>query len=322
MNKCNATSRYLAFAAAILAVGLASPGDAAAAKQRSKTRSAGAEVSSTRADGTPTTQRRRATTMRRAKRAQRSERAEGSAHVSRATNDRTMQRLMQRIGEQAATGVAPVVQVDLDLTALMPIERTRDALRDIGRDYDIPELTTPETLGELPGYTPEAFTAWVETSGLGQRYPALRGIRSLQGYGYWNSAHDTTDQVTPGLVDFVAAVRSAGGEVVFNSGRSESMRGASEGILRRAGINNPVLYIGNIGGDAATKESRQGDIRARYGKTVAVVDDRVTNRDAVISGLGDRDVISIAIAIPGFSVDPVTRQAENALTTFTNGQAQ
>lgn len=296
--------------AALLVLGWATPQDASAAKQR-RARSA------VQADADGATTRQRPTSRARStRRLGRPPARAANRYVPRQTSDRTMRGLMARVSAQAATGVAPVVQVDLDLTALMPIERTRDALRRIGEANDIPELAAPEGLSELPGYTPEAFAAWVEASGMGERYPVLREMHSLQANGYWNSAHDATDQVTPGLVQFVAAVRAAGGEVVFNSGRSESMRAASEGILRRAGIANPVLYIGNIGGDAATKQGRQADILARHGKTVAIIDDRVTNRDAIVEGLQDRDVLSIAIAIPGFSVDPVTAQAERALSTF------
>ena len=51
------------------------------------------------------------------------------------------------------------------------------------------------------------------------------------------------------------------------------------------GARNLELYIGNSGmSDAGVKESRQAEIRQRFGPTVAAIDDRLANRQAIIRG--------------------------------------
>lgn len=230
----------------------------------------------------------------------------------------TFGELFRRIEQVAQGGETAVVQVDLDQTSLAPRQRMIAALRRIGEREQIPELIDAASLTELPGYTVEAFSAWKEQSGLAARYPQLRRYGSLDSDDYWDDALLDTDEPTAGLGGFIAAVRRAGGEVVFNSGRwRETMFAPSRRALAKAGAEDIKLYIGNSGySDAGIKAARQSEIRQRYGRTVAVIDDRIANREAVLEGLDDRDAMSIAIAIPGFSVDPVAAAARWLISTF------
>lgn len=67
--------------------------------------------------------------------------------------------VFDRIKEVVKTGVVPVVELDLDLTSLIPYGGTVNALRQAGRDLDIEEFTDPQrhTGGILHGY---AYEAW------------------------------------------------------------------------------------------------------------------------------------------------------------------
>jgi hypothetical protein len=66
--------------------------------------------------------------------------------------------------------------------------------------------------------------------------------------------------------------------------------------------------------DAAVKVLHQDKV-AKYGTPVAIIDDRLTNRTAVIGRVG-AGVLGIAICIPGFTHDPASDREELRLSTF------
>lgn len=237
---------------------------------------------------------------------------------------RTLDAIFDRVRRQAERHAAnpgaeprPVVQVDLDLTALMPIVRTEAALKAASERLGIAELQDPSTLPLLPGYTSEANRAWLAQTDLDERYSGFWGVGD--GGAYWNESLIEADEATPGLVAFVEKVRSLGGEVVFVSGRfTAGVREQSIASLERAGLRDVQMLIGNSGfSDAGWKEHLQTQVLERWGKTVAVIDDRISNRNAMIGALASpEDVLSVGIAIPRFSADPVVSSNPNRISTF------
>lgn len=236
----------------------------------------------------------------------------------------TLNAILDRVRAQAARHQAnpstegkPVIQMDLDLTALMPIQRVESALKDASTRLNIPELADPSKLPLLPGYTSEANRAWLAQTDLDERYSGFWGVGD--GGSYWNTSLIDTDVATPGLVEFVTRVRELGGEVVFVSGRfTAGVREQSLRSLERAGLKDIQMLIGNSGfSDAGWKQHLQPQILERWGKTVAVVDDRIANRNAIIGALASADdVLSVGIAIPRFSADPVVSSNPNRISTF------
>jgi hypothetical protein len=242
------------------------------------------------------------------------------------------------------------VEIDLDLTALCPWERTRRALAATSSAFGVREFAYPQPeLPLLPGYTAEAWSAFLKASGLVARYPGLawdeasagqvgteRSVYSVFHSHYWTTDWLIEDEPTPGLGEFVRCVEDLGGTVVFLSGRWRTNQiPASRTALQRAGIANPTLLIGNprheenlcpgekAWSDAEVKALCQGDIVRRYGIPVAVFDDRRANRDAVIAANADiltvaglPSVLGVGVAIPGFSYDPETEQVPYRVATF------
>lgn len=196
-----------------------------------------------------------------------------------------------------------VIQVDLDFTVFMPVEGTRRALRVVGERHGVAELLQPELLAELPHYHKQAFFRFLDDNGdLRARYPAVdweKAFRDFSGAS-WAAMDDGVESFTPGIVRFVNRVRANGGSVVFNTGRRESTRAHTMDALLRAGIRHPQLFMKQGGGDTAAEKARiQEEIRARYGETIAIIDDVSDNREAVAGAVpGAKE---IAIAVPGFN---------------------
>jgi len=251
---------------------------------------------------------------------------------------------MSRVAELRQRGEVAVVQVDLDLTSLLPVERTMAALRQVGAQYGIPEFQDPARLPVLPGYTNAAFDTFLTELGLRQKYPQVNwgdltgpdsggaGAGSLYGAfrgAYWSAAPVQSDVAAPGLLAFVRAVEAAGGKVVFVSNRPGA---AADSIasLRAAGIEHPILFQGAPPGATArppagvtwnrdqTVKAAQQEAIARIGRTIAVVDDRAANRDAIVEALGQAgaEVLSIAIAAPRFTADAKTKDTSLRISTF------
>jgi hypothetical protein len=96
--------------------------------------------------------------------------------------------------------------------------------------------------------------------------------------------------------------------------------------LRRAGISDPKLVIGNQShpsvsapgvalSDAEVKVLHQRRIRDEYGSPVAIIDDRVANRAAIMKLIGPA-MLGVAICIPGFTYDPASENDPLRLSTF------
>lgn len=247
-------------------------------------------------------------------------RAGDSPAVDAATQNRTLTAIFDKVSEVAATGQTPVVELDLDLTSLLPRERVLAILRNIAKEHPaITEFATPETLPFLPGYTEGAIEGFVKHSGLAEKYPQLNlydvihsGLRSP----YWDQPWES-DVISPGLDAFINEVRKRGGEVVFVSNRPGGLD-RSIATLEKNGIEKPIVLtaglLGRMMGDAAAKKWVQRDVRD-YGVPVAVIDDRASNRQAV-SEANDHGLISVAIAAPGFSWTPDAESSEFRLSSF------
>lgn len=262
-----------------------------------------------------------------------------SEAVTLAAQLRTLRTLFDHVAAKAGCGLRPVVEVDLDLCGLAPVFRTMEALRICGDHFRIAEFSQPEKLPVLPGYSDEAWQSFLDATQIEAKYPHLAwrsGRRPSRALGspfgwfhdlYWTASWLAEDAPTPGLGAFVHRIGALGGTVVFFSGRW--LPGFVEGTrlsLQRAGIPDPVLVIGNpwhetlpiprdrVLSDAQVKVRHQTEIR-QHGEPVAVIDDRRTNRDAVVHALGG-DLLSIAIALPGFTFDAASLQTEWRISTF------
>ena len=253
---------------------------------------------------------------------------------------RALGALHRRVEQTRASGREPVVEIDLDLCALQPRFRTMEALRRVGNELEIPEFLEPEQLPFLPGYSDEAWLVFILELGLPSRHPShiwIEAGRAVRPPGspfarfhelYWAVDWLIEDEPTAGLGLLVHTLESAGGRVVFLSGRwlAEHKQPSLE-CLKRAGIPNPELVIGNPWhetlvpagqtrlSDAELKAWRQDEIGRRYGIPVAIVDDRPGNRLAVDTANGG-GLLRVAIAIPGFSADPSVYESEYRISTF------
>lgn len=244
-----------------------------------------------------------------------------SPAVDAATQNRTLTAIFDRVSAVAATGQTPIVELDLDLTALLPRQRVLTILRDIAREHPaITEFATPERLPFLPGYTEGAIEGFVKHSGLAEKYPQLdlyeiihSGLRAP----YWDQPWES-DVASPGLDAFIDEVRRRGGEVVFVSNRPGGLE-RSIATLEANGIDKPIVLtaglLGRVIGDSAAKKWVQRDVRD-YGVPVAVIDDRSSNRDAVVEANEGHEVISVAIAAPGFSWTPDAETSALRLSSF------
>jgi hypothetical protein len=261
-----------------------------------------------------------------------------SPHVTPAVQLRTLRAVFRQVAEASrASGPRPVVEVDLDLCGLMPVHRTRRALAAVAREFGVARLGEPEGLPTLPGYSDEAWSAFVDLMGLRSSRPDLDWGRRAPGSPfrrfhdlYWMLDGMAEDRPTPGLGAFVHRVSELGGDVVFISGRwLKAHVQVSLRCLRRAGITSPKLVIGNdrheslvpagtpAASDAEAKAALQAEVRARFGRPVAVVDDRAANRLAVAGASGDpAGVLGVAICIPGFSCDPAGARAPLRISSF------
>jgi len=232
----------------------------------------------------------------------------------------------------------PVVELDLDLTALMPYRRTIAGLMAAADDYDIDELKqlVQEQVGCLPGYTTEAWNEWLKRDDVRRivkNYPTLpwegsnehkdtepgtqgATVHSSFHRRFWRDAVEMADDIpTEGLADFERRVTEAGGQLVFVSGRwRPDMIDATYTALRRAGLQERLnVVIGNAGHDAAggekisdaeAKKRMQQQVNSDYGLPVAYIDDRISNLQAVASltgGLVADGFVTVVSCVPGYS---------------------
>lgn len=237
-----------------------------------------------------------------------------------------------------------MIEVDLDLCALRPIHRTRAALRTVGEEFHIVEFCEPSRMNPLPGYSDEAWLQFVQSLDLELRYPSLEWTldhRASRRPGtpfarfhqlYWSLDGLAEDTPTPGLGAFVHRVERFGGRVVFLSGRWLTEHKAPSLVaLKRAGISNPLLVIGNpwhetlvsdpllAVSDSRIKAWHQQQVLRDFGQPIAIIDDRASNRAAVQNAVATAqgiEALGVAIAIPGFTGDPVTANESLRVSTF------
>jgi hypothetical protein len=262
-----------------------------------------------------------------------------SPSVGFATQLRTLRTLLLQIEKTRKSGVTPVVEIDLDLTALMPVLRTRRALQRTAQATGIDISVQSDERQILPGYSDEAWVSFVRQMALVSEHPSIKwltsegkpnaepdGPFSIFHRGYWEADLMHEDTPTPGLGSFVHRVLESGGEVVFISGRwLEEHIVPTIRSLKRAGIADPKLVIGNPRhptlvapehalSDAAIKVIHQAEV-SKYGQPVAIVDDRISNREAVANHFGGH-ILKVAVCIPGFTHDPVNASDELRISTF------
>lgn len=245
--------------------------------------------------------------------------------VTRAQQTKALTEVLARVEAATKAGQRGLVQIDLDLTALMPVERTAQALRTVAARYGVPELAAAKV---LPGYTDGGWQELLDSTGVQQRHPGVdwaalyKEFRAAYWYGPAKGASRETgyrglgaDRPTPGLKAFVDKVRAAGGDVVFNSGRGAQAEAGTLQALRAAGIARPRLVIGSDpnldGGQVKALRQRQLDA---LGVTVAVIDDRQRNRVALKAEAPG--ALYVAIAVPGFTAEQPTRTATRKISTF------
>ncbi len=263
-----------------------------------------------------------------------------SEAVTVATQLRTLRVLLVHIRKAVDTKEKPVVEIDLDLTAVMPIYRTRRALTIAGELGGIELFTKPELLPILPGYSDEAWLSFIHqmnlettfsniqwTDGGGKPNKAVGEPFAAFHEAYWTTEWIADDTPTPGLGMLVHRIEEIGGEVVFLSGRwlPEHVEPTLT-TLRRAGVQDPKLVIGNDRhstlvlpdralSDAQAKVHHQDTIRNLYGPPVAIIDDRVTNRTAIIEAIGPT-ILGVAACIPRFTYDIASAKEPFRLSTF------
>ncbi|KAH3759992.1 ribose 5-phosphate isomerase, type A [Pelomyxa schiedti] len=259
--------------------------------------------------------------------------------------------VFDRIKEVVKTGVVPVVELDLDLTSLIPYERTVNALRQAGRDWDIEEFKTdPQryTGGILPGYAYEAWQGFVaQIPFIVSKYPHLKWTppsateykwlpRTDPNATVWSSFHIAfwgalnlmaNDIPTTGLLNFINQVEKLGGVVVYISGRWLDVQLAPTVYALREIRSTEAdrLLFGNPDlahvSDEQNKANKQPEIKVRFGLPVAVFDDRAHNLKAVNEACGN-SLICVQMAIPGFSCAPNIAEARYKASTFEYEQAE
>lgn len=255
--------------------------------------------------------------------------------VSEETQQSTLNRILSSCERLAALNKNPVIFVDLDLTALLPTTRTRHVLKEAGLEFGVPEFADPTLLSDkegrqiTPGYTEEAWMCFVELTGLRMKHPEINwdapepGVPGGRLGGllyaffrkkYWEQDLKT-DEVIPGLAEFRRLLVERGGEMFFVSGRPGTPEDSLT-ALASGGITDPVLLFGQrqTGLPVPRMNVRDRDADTKFfwtrdaelaGRTVAaVIDDRASNRDAVLAASSVPGTISVAIAAPGYSYAP------------------
>ena len=248
----------------------------------------------------------------------------------------TINKLFDKIDQVIKKGEKPVVEIDLDLTAFDPANRTIKALKAAGSKYNISEFLNPETNFDLlPGYTREAWTNFLCRNKLSEKYPHLKWLGYKDATGdetnvysvfhttYWTTEWLIEDTLVAGIVDFVKEIEQKGAVALFISGRWDPLQFTpSREVLIRGGISNPVLLIGNPQhdkiSDAESKALKQEEIRKDYGTPVAIIDDRIDNRAAVCNANPGIDMLSIGISIPDFTYDEEVTGISLKISTFEN----
>lgn len=247
---------------------------------------------------------------------------------------KTLRKIEEKIQICRSKGEVPVIELDLDLTTFVTRERTLEGLHYAGKKYGIEEFVTP-SFGLLPGYTREAWIHFISHYHLTQRYPKLRWMGEKDGKDgdsvypafhtqFWKTEFLHLDTLTPGLSEFITRMQKSEAVVVFVSGRwkEEQILPTLE-VLKKGGLETIPLLIGNPMHDGANpisdseiKAIHQTEICRKYGVPAVIIDDRQSNRNAVIQTNPDSEILGIGCAIPGFTYDQETTGIEWKISTF------
>lgn len=227
----------------------------------------------------------------------------------KATLDEILRRMRRRQEERKSDPTLPklVVMIDLDNTSFVPTARVRAGLARIASQYGIVEAADPDSFDLLPHYSKPGFLAWAEKTGLRANYPALDWNLVYSSYNgaSWNVALDGTETLTPGLVKFARRVSQNGGVVVFNTGRRETKRVATEETLKKGGIANPKVTMkpdsGFPGSTAEWKVEAAKKIGETWGEPIALVDETAINHDTMKATFPD--MMGVAINLPGYTTE-------------------
>lgn len=257
--------------------------------------------------------------------------------ITKKTQEETIRKIFLKIDQTVQAGEVPVVEMDVDLTTYMPVNRTIKALKVAGETYGISEFLNPkENFNLLPGYTPEAWKNFLSRNKLPEKYPYLKWVGPKDGTGskanvysvfhiaFWSTNWLEEDVLTEGLLNFISEIKNRGAIPIFISGRwEEEQFEPTREVLKRNGIKNPILIIGKpiqngkeALSDAENKAMRQKEIKEKYGKPIAFIDDRLENRIAVCKANSDIDMLSIGISLPGFTYDEEITGVQNKISTF------
>ena len=262
-------------------------------------------------------------------------RAEGArvavvpADVQRDTLAAILSRVREMRDARAADPSQPrgVVVLDIDYTAMMHTRRTEESLRRVGERYGISELEDPTLLSSLPTYEKSGFERWIDAHGLRERYPDMNWnkFRNEVNAAGWTNDLKSSEDITPGLVEFLRRVKYTGGRVVFLTGRAAAQREDVLAVFREAGIEDPILYMKSGSGSTPKwKADRIPEIEAAHGAVVAVVDDMRDNREAILEKLAGRDVLDVPVAVPGFTIDMSAEELDaspHRISTFERDRA-
>ncbi|MEY8041112.1 L-tyrosine/L-tryptophan isonitrile synthase family protein [Saccharopolyspora cebuensis] len=205
----------------------------------------------------------------------------------------------------------PAVVIDVDLCALLPLQRILDAVRSVsgprpGAPEGIPEFSGPGALPVLPTHAVSTWRHFVDRCGLRGRYPEVdwHQVRSEFLRAFLSRPQDRLrgDGVNAGLARFVWDVQDAGGRVVFCTGRRERYREHTEDVLRAAGVPAATLLF--LPDDRTRPRCELTVERLRdLGPVdvVAVFDDLVANRLAVAKEF--TGALPVAVAAPGLATE-------------------
>ncbi|HZS42347.1 MAG TPA: HAD family hydrolase [Polyangia bacterium] len=192
--------------------------------------------------------------------------------------------VLERTLERARSGGARAVVVfDLDSTLLDNRPRQAVILGEFGRARGV---------AELAAVRPEHWDGWDIRRAMANAGLAAADVERLaeDAKAWWRDRFFTSeycalDEAIAGAREFVTAVRGAGAQVAYCTGRHEAMRAGSEACFRRLGfplpgaasppvhlLMKPTFEIT----DDAWKESAYERLRA-LGEVVAVFDNEPTH---------------------------------------------
>lgn len=254
--------------------------------------------------------------------------------IDDATQKNTMEKIFAKMKDSREKGQTPVIELDLDLTTFVPAARAMEGLKAAGKEFGITEFEDP-IFDLLPGYTREAWTAFISRNRLPQKYPHLEWLGNKDGIGgsnvysvfhtrFWDTELLHLDTLVRGLPEFIKKAEEMGAVVIFVSGRwKEEQFEPTREVLRKGNLEHVPLLIGNpkhdgtdVISDSEIKALHQKEIREKYGTPAIFVDDRQENRNAVLNANPGIDMLDIGIAIPGFTYDQETTGVDLKLTTW------